>query len=127
MKKRMLPLFLLLTLCMTICANAAVLRSNNPFTATPTLSVSGHTATYGIDVVTSDSNAKITVSLSLKVKNSSGGYSTPKTWTSSGTGEVNVSRTYTDNAVSKGNCRLEYTIVISGSGGYDRVTGAVDG
>ena len=122
MKKRITTLTLLLAMCMTLCAHAVEPRTWNDFDCVPSLSVSGNTATCKVKVNAVDSSAKITITATLYANGSS-----LATWTTSGTGSATLSKSLTKDAISKGNCELEYTIVVRGSAGYDTVTDSVYG
>ena len=121
MKKRITALTLLLAMCMTLCAHAVEPRTWNDFDYRPILSVSGTTATAKV-TVTAESTAKITITATLYANGSS-----LATWTTSGTGSATLSKSWTKDAISKGNCELEYTITVRGSAGYDTVTDSVYG
>lgn len=128
-KVRIVPLALILALCMTLCANAAVLRSKNNFSATPNVTVSGQTAncSLSVDAGSAGPNAKIAADIDVQVKTSSGSYINIAGWTWTGTGTLSRSDPHTDSRISKGNCRMRYTITVSGSNGTDTVSGYVYG
>ena len=69
-----------------------------------------------------DSSAKITITATLYADGSS-----LATWMTSGTGSAKLDKSLTKDAISKGNCELEYTVVVRGSAGYDTVTDSVFG
>lgn len=126
---RIVPLALVLALCMSLCANAAVLRTKNDFDYIPRVTVSGQTATCGMTVDASNAgpNAKITVDVDVQVRTASGGWSAITGWGWSGTGTLTRSKSHTDSRVSKGNTRMAYTITVVGSNGTDTVSGYVEG
>lgn len=123
MKKRIFPLALVLALCLTLCANAAVLRTKNSFTYSPTVTISGSSAACTLRVSATQSTAKITANIDLH----SGSYTSVTGWYKTGTGTLNFSDTHTDSRISKGSARLSYTVTVSGSNGTDTVSGYVDG
>ena len=127
MKKRIFPLTLVLALCLTLCANAAVLRTKNSFTYSPTVTISGSSAACTLRVSATQSTAKITANIDLQVKTSSGSYTSITGWYKTGTGTLNFSDTHTDSRISKGSARLSYTVTVVGSNGTDTVSGYVDG
>ena len=122
MKKRVLPLALVLTLCMALCANAATPRYNNGFAIMHDLTVNSSTAKCTLKVTNVDSSAKVTVSVDLQVRASSGSYSSITGWSESGTGNLIFSRSFTDSRISQGNCRMSYTITVTGVNGTDTIS-----
>ena len=127
MKKRVFPLALVLALCLSLCAQAVTPRINNDFTCTPDLDVSGNTATCMVTVMGKESTAKITANISLQVKSGSGSYTTLCGWSTSGTKSLSFHKSETDASISAGNCRMQYTITVTGSKGTDTVSGYVYG
>ena len=127
-KIRIVPLSLILALCLSLCANAAVLRSKNNFTYSTDLSVSRNTATCYINVTAKNAgpNAKISADFDLQVKSGSG-YNSIAGGHTSGSGSLSYRDPTTDSRISKGNCRMRYTITVNGSNGTDSVSGYVYG
>ena len=128
-KIRIVPLSLVLALCLSLCANAAVLRMKNDFEYTPKVTVSGQTAncSLAVDASSAGPNAKITADIDVQVKTSSGNYTNIAGWTWTGTGTLSRSDPHTDSRISKGSCRMRYTITVNGSNGTDTVSGYVYG
>ena len=122
MKKRVASLTLFLALCMTLCAHAVEPRTWNTFTCSPTLSVSGTTATGKVTVNATESTAKITITVKIKV-----GGSMIASWTTSGTGSATLNKSVTNDKITKGGTEMEYTVTVRGSAGYDNFTDSVYG
>lgn len=127
-KRRIVPLALVLALCLSLCANAAA-RTKNDFSVTPSITVSGNTATCGLIVNAKNAgpNATITADIDVQVRTSSGGWSSITGWGWSGTSTLERSKSHTDSRVSRGNTRMAYTVTVVGSNGTDIVSGYVTG
>ena len=127
MKKRVFPLALILALCLSLCAQAATPRVKNSFEYVPYRDVAGKTATCTLSVKAEESSAKITANISLQVKSGSGSYTTLCGWSTSGTKSLSFNKSDTDTSISAGNCRMQYTVTVTGSKGTDTVSGYVYG
>lgn len=127
-KRRIVPLALVLALCLSLYANAAA-RTKNDFSVTPSITVSGNTATCGLIVNAKNAgpNATVTADIDVQVRTSSGGWSSITGWGWSGTSTLDRSKSHTDSRVSRGNTRMAYTITVVGSNGTDIVSGYVEG
>lgn len=93
MKKRIMPLLMALLLAMSFAVPSTLATGSRTVSGRPVLRISGTTAYCEADYVSTNSNAKITVTLTLKQ-----GSSAIDSWSNSGTGMVAISETCTVQA-----------------------------
>lgn len=125
--KRIIPLALILTLCLSLCANASV-QTLNDFTRHGEVTVSGTTATCQlyVNARAAGTNASISADIELEAKVGTT-YTQIASWSVSSTRTLNFSDSCTDSRISSGNCRMHYTITVIGNNGTDTVGGYVYG
>ena len=102
MKKRMIPLAVLVALLLSISAQAVELRAIRNI---PSLTFSGNTAICSVDCKSTNSTDRLSVTLTLWQGNIQ-----VDSWSSSGTGRVMISEEYTARRGRDYKLVLSYTV-----------------